>query len=94
MKKERLHSSVVDFGHDETNIEETDISDEAADYYQNDFYGINDLENQEESKIDIDKHFEDVPEFKQKQRQILIELFKLGKYLNASSIYQSRKQKW
>ena len=54
-ERERLLASVVDFGLDEANIEETDISDEAADYYQNDFYEINDLENQEESKIDIDK---------------------------------------
>ena len=44
--------------------------------------------------MNIDKPFKDVPEFEQKQRQILIELFKSGKYLNASSIYQSRKLKW
>ena len=41
----------------------TDISDEATDYYKNDFDEINDLENQEESKLDIDKPFEDVSEF-------------------------------
>ena len=93
-ERERLLANVVDYGLDEANIEETDISDEAADYDQNDFYEINDLENQEESKMDIDKPFEDVSEFEQKQRQIFIELFKSGKYLNASSIYQSRKLKW
>ena len=44
--------------------------------------------------MDINKPFEDVPKLEQKQRQILIELFKSGKYLNASFIYQSRKFKW
>ena len=73
-ERERLLANDADYGLDEANIEETDISDEAADYYQNDFYEINDLENQEETKIDIDKPFEDVPEFEQKQRQIFIEL--------------------
>ena len=58
--RERLLASVVDFGLDEANIEETNISDETADYDQNDFYEINDLENQEENKMDIDKPFEDV----------------------------------
>ena len=42
----------------------------------------------------FDKPIEDVSEFEQKQRQIFIELFKSGKYLNASAIYQSRKIKW
>ena len=91
----RLLASVVDFVLDEANIEKkTDISDEAAECYQNDFYEINNLENQEESKMDIDKPSEDVSEFEEKQRQIFIELFKSGKYFNASSIYQTQKLKW
>ena len=49
MKRERLLASVVDSGFDEANIEETYIYDD-ADYYQNDFYEINDLENQEKAK--------------------------------------------
>ena len=74
MERERLLTSVVDFGLDEANIEETDISDEAAYYVQNDFYENNDFENREESKMDIDKPFKNVSKFEQKQRQIFIEL--------------------
>ena len=40
-ESERLLSSVADFSLDKTNIEETDISDKAADYDQNDFNEIN-----------------------------------------------------
>ena len=85
---------LFDFELYEANIEEIDISDLAADYDQNDFYEINELENQEESKMDIDKPFEDVSEFEQKQRQIFIKLFKFGKYLNASSSINLEKNKF
>ena len=63
--RQKLFANVVDFRLNEANIEETGISDETADYDQYDFYEINDLENQEESKMDIDKPSEVVSEFEQ-----------------------------
>ena len=55
LKRERLLESVVDLRLNEANIEESGISDKAADYHQNEFNQINYLENQEIDKMDIEK---------------------------------------
>ena len=86
-----LLDSVVYYGFEDFGNEPFILSDDAEDYDQNDFPDVNQNNDQDEEKMDVDCKHEYISSEEQKQRQIFIRLFRSGKYLTANSMYESRK---
>ena len=70
------------------------LSDDAEDYYQNDFLDVNQSNDQDEEKWMLIANINMYPQKNKMQGKIFIHFFRSGKYLTANLMYESRKLNW